>query len=195
MTIRAAGPIAASLAAVAAAASPAFAQTNRPWVDPPKELAAPAQKPAGADPRPAPVAATPADSDLGKEKPAAAKTEPPKADPVKVEAAKPEPVKVEAPKPVPVREAAQTNQRPRPKKVVSAPAPRPAKVAARPQPSPRVAQRRNVPAQRTQPRGPAPATARAEPTRNAEQSQLRGKSLSSSGSVDDTGERRETRDV
>jgi outer membrane biosynthesis protein TonB len=148
MTIRAAGPIAASLAAVAAAASPAFAQTNRPWVDPPKELAAPAQKPAGADPRPAPVAATPADSDLGKEKPAAAKTEPPKADPVKVEAAKPEPVKVEAPKPVPVREAAQTNQRPRPKKVVSAPAPRPAKVAARPQPSPRVAQRRNGPAQR-----------------------------------------------
>jgi hypothetical protein len=65
-----------------------------------------------------------------------------------VEAAKPEPVKVEAPKPVPVREAAQTNQRPRPKKVVSAPAPRPAKVAARPQPSPRVAQRRNGPAQR-----------------------------------------------
>ena len=143
MTIRAVGLIAASLAAVAAGASPALAQTNRPWVDPPADLAAPAQKPGGAEPRPASVAAKPDETEVAKEKPAAATAEP-----VKVEAAKAEPVKVEAPKPEPVREASETKPTPRVKKVVVAPAPRPAKVTARPQPSRKVAQRRSAPAQR-----------------------------------------------
>ncbi len=145
MTTRAVRIVAASLFGLTAGTSLAFAETKRPWVDPPADLTAPAasrEKPHVDEPAPAALKAAPV---AAKAAPEAEVVKPKRdADVAKANSeTKPEPVKVEAP--VETGQVAEREKAEAPKARASKPARAKVVTKRAPKSQPRVAQRRNAP--------------------------------------------------